>query len=262
MELFDVHAHLNFPDFSSDWKKAFERASLEGVSVVNVGTDLLTSREAVRQAQEIELEQGKGKLLATVGIHPTDWRGEFKVSDFNKLAETPEVVAIGECGLDYFRERDNESKQGQAVLFRQQIEVALKLGLPLMIHCRHAYKEIISILNDYSTGGIKGNVHFFAGDIATARSFIDRGFTISFTAVITFARDYDDVIKYIPLESILTETDCPFIAPLGHRGKRNEPVFVRTVAEKIAEIKDLPLSVVAEKTVDNARRLFGLETRS
>jgi len=197
------------------------------------------------------------------------------------LAAGPKVVAIGECGLDYFRlsarlhsrgqaqasgGTDKKEKKRQADIFTRQIELAIKLDKPLMIHGRpskgrmDAYRDILGILRSYKNKPrLSGNVHFFSGNKEIAREFLDLGFTLSFTGVITFTSDYDEMVKYVPLDYVLSETDCPYAAPLPHRGKRNEPSFVFLVAGRISDIRKGDKNVVLQALVNNARRVFRLE---
>lgn len=249
LKLIDTHAHLNLPEFEKDREAVFARAVAAGVGIINVGTDLTTSKLAV------ELAQNRKGVWATVGLHPTDWAENFKREDYLTLVQNEKTVAIGECGLDYFR-ADKSSAEKQKAIFIQQVELANELNKPLMLHIRDAYHDAFDVLKAHAK--VRGNVHFFAGTWEEAKLFLDLGFTISFTGVITFAQDYDKVIKNTPLEMILTETDCPFVAPEPYRGKRNEPLYVQEVLKKLAEIKNLSYDEVALTTLANARRVFKL----
>jgi TatD DNase family protein len=185
------------------------------------------------------------------------------------------VVAIGECGLDYFHIVDQKSntknqnhkakiidiKNKQKEVFKKHIELALELDKPLMIHCRDAYPDVLEILNSYfliHNSKLRGDIHFFAGNWETAQKFLDLGFYLSFTGVITFTHDYDEVIKKMPLGRLMIETDAPYVAPAPYRGKRNEPLFVAEVAKKIAALRGLIYDEVAVATVANARNLFDI----
>jgi len=264
----DVHAHVNFSAFDADRDEVIRRALQADTWMINVGTQIDTSRKAVEIAEKYD--EG---VYAIVGLHPIHStasyhdkqelgeegkeftsRGEnFDKDAYRALLKNPKVVGIGECGLDYYR-MDPESIENQKKNFISQIELANEVGKPLMLHIRQAYKDAYEILKEHAR--VRGNVHFFAGTWAEARAFIDLGFTLSFTGVITFARDYDQVIRNAPLEMILSETDCPYVAPVPHRGKRNEPLYVKEVVKRIAEIKDLPEKDVAEALFDNARRVL------
>lgn len=199
-----------------------------------------------------------------------DYTEHFNEVEFEKLISHPKVVGVGECGIDIFRlspELDNETDRAallklQETVFRKQIQLAVKYDKPIMIHARESYTKILEILDEeFITYGAKlrGNAHFFAGTVEEAQAFLDRGFTVSFTGVITFAKQYEELVRYVPLEKMLSETDCPFVAPAPHRGKRNEPVFVKEVVKKIAEIKGLDEELVRVTLLENAKRQFRIE---
>jgi TatD DNase family protein len=191
-------------------------------------------------------------------------RGEiFDKDAYRELLKDPKVVAIGECGLDYYRCTE-ESITKQKENFIAQVELANEFNKPLMLHIRNnpddkmhnAYSDTLSLLKEYAK--VKGDVHFFAGIWEEAKNFLDFGFTLSFTGVITFTHDYDEVIRNTPLDMIMTETDSPYVAPVPYRGKRNEPLYVKEVVKKIAEIKNLPETEVAEAIIKNAKKLFDI----
>jgi TatD DNase family protein len=199
-----------------------------------------------------------------------DYTEHFDEVEFEKLISHPKVVGIGECGIDIFRlppEHDNETDRTalltlQETVFRKQIQLAVKYDKPIMIHARESYGKILEILDrEFMLHGAKlrGNAHFFAGTVEEAQAFLDRGFTVSFTGVITFAKQYEELVRYVPLEQMLSETDCPFVAPAPHRGRRNEPVFVQEVVQKIAEIKGLDIEFVQKTLLENAKRQFKIE---
>jgi TatD DNase family protein len=257
----DIHSHLGFGDlpaqagYGQDLKEVIKRMEESGVATITIGTDLESSKEAVKIADKFE------NVFACIGAHPADKRDfVFEEKDFEELVKNPKVVAIGECGLDYFKiTGDIEvEKNRQKNEFIKQIEFSIKHNKPLMLHIRDAYEDAYEILSKYK-GKAKGNMHFFAGSLDFAKKFVDLGFTISFTGVITFARQYDEIIKNIPLDMIHAETDSPFVAPIPYRGKRNEPVYVIEVIKKIAEIRGKDLKTVSEQLLLNAKRTFGLE---
>ena len=229
---------------------------------ISVGTDLKTSREVVELADRHE------GIFATIGLHPDDNRKEiFNAEDYKELVKNKKVVAIGECGLDYFRIKGDgeEIKKRQKQNFISQIEFALENDLPLMLHFRpsgktmDAYEDGLEILSLYKKKygkKLRGNSHFFAGDLDIAKKFLEIGFTLSFTGVITFASNYDEIIKYVPLNMLMAETDCPFVAPVPHRGGRCEPVYVKEVVKRIAEIRDEDEEEVAKTLVSNACRAY------
>lgn len=274
----DIHSHVNFKAFDEDRKATIDRALANDTWVINVGTQLDTSKDAVNIASEYD--EG---VYAIIGLHPIHTgasfhdekelgaggkeftsRGEvFDVKAYRELLKNPKVVGIGECGLDYYR-LESESIARQKSAFIEQIELANEFNKPLMLHIRNnpndsthnAYTDSLEILKQYAK--VKGDVHFFAGDLEVAQAFVDFGFTLSFTGVITFTHDYDAVLRAIPLEMLMSETDAPYITPVPYRGKRNEPLYVREVVKRIAEIKGLAEEVVAAQLFANARRVFGI----
>lgn len=255
MNTIDTHSHFNLSQFETDREEAIERMVEAGVGTICIGIDLETSRLAVEIAREHET------IWGCVGQHPTEWKQDFNAAEFSALAKAHKVVAIGECGLDYFRPEEREYKEEQKVIFRQHIELAIEAGLPLMLHIRpemysmDAYEEALDILEEYK-GKVSGTAHFFVGDTGIAQRFLDLGFYISFSGVVTFVKEYEETVSFVPLERILSETDAPFATPAPHRGKRNEPAYVVEVVKKIAEIKGVPLEIVQRQLLQNARDLF------
>jgi TatD DNase family protein len=254
---FDVHSHLNFADYGDDQGQVIARMKEKGVWTVAVGTDQKTSTEAVALAKTHE------EIFACIGVHPVDDKESvFNSSEWESLAQESKVVAIGECGLDFFRTDagDESEKKRQKNLFISQIEFALKHDKPLMIHSRSAYKEVASILQSYKKENqtLSGNIHFFTGSLEEAKLFLNLDFYLSFPGVITFARDYDEVIQYMPIERILSETDAPFASPAPWRGKRNEPSYVTEVASFLARIRGTEEEEMKKSLVQNAFSLFKL----
>ncbi len=255
-DFFDVHSHIHSREFDLDRTDVISRLKKENVWTITVGTDKESSIEAV---EATELYEG---IFASIGQHPTDNTEEnFDSSFYVSLIANPKVLAIGECGLDYYRSKDNseQEKLRQKKIFESQIIFALENNKPLMLHCRDAYEDVLLILESYKKGAgdkLRGNVHFFAGNVSIAERFLSLGFTLSFTGVLTFTHDYDEVVSYIPLESILSETDCPFVAPVPFRSKRNEPAYISHIVRKIAEIKQVPFETVKEAMVKNSLTLF------
>ncbi len=254
----DVHSHLNLPEFDADREEQIKKLEELNIGTITVGVDYETSKEAVLLADE------NPNIWATVGLHPTDNDKEvFDYQKYKELAQHKKVIAIGECGLDYFHPGDKEKQKD---LFIKQIELAIEINKPLMLHCRpskgsmDAYEDTLEILTTMSRRSLdmRGNAHFFVGNINIAKRFLNLGFTMSFDGPITFSRDYDEVIKYLPLESILSETDSPFAAPMPYRGKRNEPAYVEEIVKKIAEIRGEDFEKVREVLVQNAMRVFKL----
>lgn len=250
----DVHTHTNFVSFNEDRDTVIARARDAGVWMIQVGTDADTSASVVALAHAYP--EG---IFASVGLHPTGAYAEngeeFNYDYYKKLAKDPKVVAIGECGLDYYR-LNEETKKKQRGVFESQIALSLEVGKPLMLHIRNAYEDALDVLAAYPSA--RGNVHFFAGSWDIAKRFLGLGFTLSFTGVITFTHDYDEIIRNVPPESLLSETDAPFVAPVPFRGKRNEPAYVALVAKQIAAIRGEDEETVRVRLVENACRVFNL----
>jgi TatD DNase family protein len=307
----DIHAHTNFKAYDEDREEVIRRALDNDTWVINIGTQYDTSKKAVEMTNEYE--EG---VYATIGLHPIHTtssyhdenklgtegktfssRGEvFDKEKYRGLSKEGKVVAIGECGLDYYH-LDQESIEKQKKAFISQIELANELNLPLMLHIRNsdknvninAYKDTLTILkevynqqkkapdtnsamaefvsgvkNTINNNSIaKGVIHFFAGTVEDAKDFINFGFYISFAGPITYKPnlkicDYDSVIRETPLDMILTDTDSPYVAPVPYRGQRNEPVYIKEIVKKIAEIKGIDEKEMARSIFDNAKRLFKL----
>lgn len=247
---FDIHSHLNFPDFDDDREEVIKRTLDNGIWTIIVGTDFESSRKSIEISEKYE------GLFVSVGLHPTDKGNEiFDIEKYRELAKHPKVMAIGECGIDIFR-REKDDLARQKDIFKQQIELAIELDKPLMIHCRDAHGDVLEILNSYKCPKLRGDIHFFSGSLEQARKFLDLGFYLSFAGPITFARDYDEVIRNISLDRIMAETDCPFAAPIPYRGQRNEPLYVLEVAKKIAGIRGISEEEAAKVTTANALNLF------
>jgi len=276
IRLIDIHAHVNFNAFREDGDAVIRRTLDAGVGMILVGSQYDTSKRAVEYAERYKEEA----VWAAVGLHPIHVAEEFyvdaqeiesegvpgfktrpEVFDYAKyktLAEHPKTVAIGECGLDYYRVgKDEADKQKQAEVFRKQIRLAREVQKPLIVHCRNAYDDLLTILKEENANEVGGTIHFFAGTWVDAQKFLDLGFHLSFTGVITFARDYDETLKNAPIERIMIETDAPYVSPVPYRGKRNEPLYVEEVAKKIAELRGISFEEVARQTTENARKLFG-----
>jgi len=260
-EYIDIHSHLNFPQYDTDRGKVIEDLEKNNISTITIGTNLKTSTEA------IELAEKYSYVYASVGVHPGDDPNDrFEEPRFEKLVSHKKVVAIGECGLDYFRlpsvpsEADAE-KRRQKEDFEKQISFAVKYDKPLMIHCRAAYDDALDILSSKKKeygDKLCANFHFFTEPIETAKKILDLGFTVSFTGVITFVKQYAELVSYVPLDAMMSETDAPYVAPAPHRGMRNEPAYVIEVVKKIAEIKKMPLEEVKRQLVANAQKNFKL----
>jgi len=255
--LIDVHTHTQFAEFDIDRDAVICRALDAGIWMINVGTDRRMSESAIGLASKYEIG-----VFATAGLHPTEIHKKFDYDFYKKLAEAPKVVAIGECGLDYYRVAKHKTRNlKQKKAFEAQIELAHKLKKPLMIHCREAFTDLIKMLQ-VSRSKLRDNnpgvCHFFSGSIEDAQKLMDLGFSFSFGGVITFAREYEKLIKFISLDRILLETDAPYVAPALYRGKRNEPSYIKFVAEKLAEIKGVSFEEVEKQTSANAKKLFSI----
>jgi len=261
-EYFDIHSHLHFPDYDTDREEIIVEMKKLGIGTITIGTGLETSKQAVGLAEKHD------NIWATVGLHPDDLKdGNELVPEFLQLARHTKVVAIGECGLDYFRPTtiDDETKKIQAKIFQQQIDLSLEVEKPLMLHIRpskgsqDAYEDTLQILESYAKkhgNKLRGSAHFFAGNFETLKRFLALGFTVSFTGVLTFTRDYDELVRYAPLGSIMSETDAPFVAPAPHRGKRNSPLYVPEIVSAIARIRSDSPALVQKTLVENAMRNF------
>jgi TatD DNase family protein len=270
MNYFDAHTHVNFVAYKDDRDEVIERAKDAGVGMNVVGTQIDTSREAV------ELAEKHDHIYATIGLHPVHTaksyhdekelgeggkeftsRGEqFDAAAYEMLGQSDRVIAIGECGLDYYRVEEN-TKAIQIKAFIEHIELANKLGKPLMLHIRNAYEDALEVLQAHTK--VQGDVHFFAGDWNTAKRFLDIGFTLSFTGVVTFTHDYDEVVKNTPLDMILSETDAPYITPVPFRGKRNESSYVPYIVNAIAAIRGEDEEKVRAQLLANAERVFSIQ---
>ncbi len=265
MFLTDTHTHLDFPQFKSDRERVIERATTAGVRViVDIGTDLASSQAAVALAEAYP------QIYAAVGVHPHDAKTLTRemLEELTALAGHPRVVAIGEIGLDFYRDLSPRDKQRQA--FQQQLALASEAGKPVVIHDRDAHAEVMATLRRWVEGSHKpsaisykpvGVLHCFSGDLAMAQEAIELGFYISIAGPVTFknARCLRELVRQLPLEKLLVETDCPYLAPHPHRGKRNEPAYVKLVAQEVARIKGLSLEEVARITSGNAQALFALK---
>ncbi len=278
--LIDTHAHVNFNSFRSDSDEVIRRALDNNTWLINVGSQFSTSRRAVSIAENYDLG-----VYAAVGLHPIHLIAanvdeedmqfesraeEFNYEDYKELAKSKKVVAIGEIGLDYFHIKDRikgevdekkteEIKSKQKEVFIKQFELAQELNLPVIIHSREAHDDLIEIITKlkihYSKA--KGVVHCFDGDLETAKKYFDLGFMVSFTGIVTFVKGYE-WIKDIPEDKFMVETDSPYLTPPPHRGEKNEPVYVKYIAQKIAEIRGVSEEEIEKITTRNAKEFFGI----
>lgn len=270
MQYLDTHAHLNLPQFADDLDAVVARLQEQQVGVINIGTHRQSSERAVALAAEYPDQ------YAIVGVHPLSVldrdpdepaqpapEPQFDYEGYRTLAQSPKVVGIGECGFDYFHQSD-DTYLAQREVFVAQLELAQELKKPVMLHLRNrkdgsgrnAYEDALDILR--AMPNVVGNAHFYAGTYEQATAFIELGFTVSFTGVITFAAMYEPLVRALPLEWLHAETDSPYVSPVPYRGQRCEPWMVIEVYKKIAEIKALDPEAVRTQLLQNAHRLYQL----
>ena len=256
VSLIDTHAHLHFPELAADLDGVLERARAAGVTaMVTIGTDRETNPAAVALAERL------GSIYATVGIHPHD-AAEATEADFEAMErlarESTKVVALGEMGLDFFR--NLSPRDVQETVWRRQLGMARRLGKPVVIHCRDAHPEALAILAGERVGEVGGVMHCFSADVEVAGRCLDLGLHISLAGPVTYknARALPDVARFVPADRLVLETDCPFLPPHPHRGQRNEPAWVAITAARVAELRGVTLDALGETTSGNARRLFRL----
>ena len=283
--MFDCHSHVQFAAFEKDWKEVIDRSLRAGVSMINVGTQRDTSAKAIEVAHQYE----KG-VYAAVGLHPVHTRRsyhdaqeiggadeegfhsraeEFDLNLYKKMAADPKVVAIGECGLDYYRLTESPEeilaiKAKQREVFIGHVRVAEATGKALMLHCRpsrgtdDAYEDLLQVLRELEFPTDRCVLHFYVGSAVMTKKFLDAGFNFEFGGVTTFTTDYDEQLKMVPLNCITLETDSPYVAPAPYRGQRNEPAYVVEVAKKLAQIKGVSYDEVERQTDANVKRIFGI----
>ncbi len=253
--LFDTHAHLNAIQYNEDLEEVIQRAKSENVShIVVVGFDKETITKAMELTNQYEM------IYAAVGWHPVD---AIDMTDkdlqwIRELSSHPKVVAIGEMGLDYYW--DKSPKDVQKEVFRKQIQLAKEVKLPIIIHNRDATEDVVKILQEEKASEVGGIMHCFTGSLEVAKQCMEMNFYISFGGPVTFknAKKPKEVVKEIPMDRLLIETDCPYLTPHPLRGKRNEPSYVKYVAEQISELRGVSYEEIATKTSDNAMKLFGI----
>ena len=247
--LVDTHAHLNFSSYKDDADEVIRRSLDEGMEIINVGSQRTTSQRAVEMA-----EKYPDGVYAAIGLHPIHAaEEEFNPDKYRELALSKKVVAIGEVGLDYKSEYAS-FKEKQKEVFLKQLDLAGELNLPLMIHCRQAHEDLIQPIKQLNNLTIRGVIHCFTGTWTQAEEYLKMGFYLGFNGII-FKLDLDEVVKKTPLDRILLETDCPYLTPKPMEG-RNEPLYVKYVAQKIAELKEETFEKISEITTENAKELF------
>jgi TatD DNase family protein len=253
----DIHCHLSFPEFDQDRHEVIKRLIEEGVGLlIDPGVDVATSKKSIALAQEVEF------IYANVGLHPHEAKLPVEESVFEELltlARLPKVVAIGEIGLDYHYADYNRSAQQEA--FREMLRLARTLDMPVVIHCRDAWEDMLHILTEESHSALRGVMHCFSGDAVIAERCIRMGFKLSIPGTVTYQRSLlPEVIRAVSLDDLLTETDAPYLAPVPWRGKRNEPAYVGIVTKSIADIREISLERAAEAIARNTFELFRLPT--
>lgn len=253
--LIDTHSHLEMSDFDEDRNDVIERALDNGVhAMIAVGISLQDSEDALALAQHHDA------VYATVGVHPHDAQtiDDTTYDGLRRLAQHKKVVAYGEIGLDFYRNRS--PRDMQIARFEEQLHLAAELSLPVVIHSRDAHSETYDILKKHK-GRLRGVLHCFSGDYQMATRYIDLGYYISIPGTITFpnAGELVEVVHKVPMDSLLIETDAPFLTPVPKRGKRNEPAYVAYVAQKISEIRGITVEEVGIATTENAVKLFGID---
>lgn len=258
--IIDSHCHPQFPQYDKDREEMIKRTLDAGIQMICVGTDLEMSKKAIELAHKHE------GIWATVGLHPNDNLNEgFNEAAYEQLLKENKVVAMGEIGLDYYRTAEPEDQKFQKERFEKQLELADKLSKTLILHCRDAragstgkaYPQMADILkNGYAKNG--GVVHSYTGNLEEAKRFLNLDFYLGFNGIITFARQYDEVVKYVPLDRILLETDAPYLTPEPYRGQRNEPLYVIEVAKKIALLRGDEVENVVRIITENTKKLFHL----
>ncbi len=253
MKLFDAHCHLQFPQYQDDLPQVLARMRAAQMGAIIIGTDLEKSREGLALAKQHDF------LWAAVGLHPNDNLDEaFDAAAYEALARDPKVVAIGECGLDYFRtEETADNKERQKARFLAHAELATKLSKPLIIHCRNAHEDMLAILEEQKLS-VSVVIHFCTVSGELAERYLALGCYLSFPGPVTYTDMYDDSIRVCSMDRLLIETDAPFAAPTPHRGKRNEPSYVIEVARKIGELKDVAADDAAAQAMKNASSIFSL----
>ncbi len=253
----DIHCHLSFPEFDEDRNEVIKRMTEEGVGLlIDPGIDVPTSRKSIELARDFDF------IYANVGLHPHEAELPVDESVFEELlalARLPKVVAIGEIGLDYHYPGYNRSAQQDA--FREMLKMARSLDMPVVIHCRDAWEDMLHILSEESHSSMHGVMHCFSGDTLIAEECIRKGFKLSIPGTVTYKRSLlPEVVRAVALDDLLTETDAPYLAPVPNRGKRNEPAWVSIVTTAIAHIREISLKEAAEGIAQNSFELFRLPT--
>ena len=247
--LIDTHCHIFYDKYKNDINEVVARAKAEEVNkIICVGIDIETSKKSIKLSEKFE------SIFATVGFHPHEAKNvpNKYLDTIRSLLEVPKVVAVGEIGLDYYYEHTD--KKQQIKVFREQLELAKDLNLPVVIHNRDSDEDLYDNIKNSKVH--KGVIHCFSSDVNFANKLFELGLIISFTGIITFSKELQEVVKEIPLNKIMIETDSPYLTPVPFRGKRNEPYMVSEIAKKIAELKNISFDEVVDVTTNNAKQLF------
>lgn len=256
MKIIDTHCHPQFPQYDHDRDEIIWAALDSGIGMICVGTDLATSREAISLAERYE------GLYASVGLHPNDATNDLRLTTYEELLDHPKVVAVGEVGLDYYRTTDPEKQKLQYRTLEQFVDLAVRHSKPLIIHCRDdsttltasAHADLLSILEN----SLSGVIHSFTGTTEQARHYIELGFYIGLNGIVTFSTEYESMVRSLPLDRILLETDAPYLAPAPYRGKRNQPSYVDIIGKSIAAIIGIEPEILFEDTTRNAKAIFSM----
>lgn len=254
--LIDTHSHIQLDDYQANRDEVLERARAANVAMVAVGVDIPSSQAA------IDLAKAHDDVYATVGLHPHDAaneKGEIAADDMKaltQLAKDNQVVAIGECGLDFYY--NNSPKAAQVDIFRQQIELALQLDRPMVWHVRDAFEDFFAIIDDYPA--VRGIVHCFTGTQAEMQAAVDRSFYIAYNGIMTFTKDEAqlEALQATPLDRMVLETDCPWLSPKSHRGRPNEPAYIVETAQFIADLRNHNYEAFCAATTKNAQTILGI----
>jgi len=253
MKVVDTHCHPQFPQFDRDREEMLKRAFDASVGIICVGTDKKMSEEAIKLSEQHD------NIWASVGLHPNDNLDEqYDQKIYRTLAQHPKVVAIGEVGLDYFRTTEPDKKKFQRERFEQQLDLAVEFDKPLIIHCRDAHGEMISILENRKN--LRGVIHSFTGTYEDAKRYVGLEWHLGLNGITTFTDAYNEVIANVPVDNILLETDAPYLSPLPFRGQRNEPFYVLEVAKRIAQLRHMVVDQLLLRTTQNSLNLFGLSS--
>lgn len=282
MEFIDTHAHIQFNAYKDDADDVIKRALAQNIKIIVPSSEIKTAQRGIFYAKRYPNAVWAAAGLHPIHLKPMPFHDEdeedsahlaqgFNKNEWRSVCEDSRVVALGEIGLDYDKKWaiNEKDREVQEKVFRDQTELALELKKPIIIHSRpglvdglkrDSNEDILKIISEYALKSLRGVIHCYSGNLEQARRFIDLGFLVSFTGLVTFNGQWDKIIQEIPLDKICIETDAPYLTPVPNRGKRNEPAFVKYVAEKIAVLKGLPFDEVARQTTFNARKLFGLVT--